>query len=73
MISILDRKSLYIWVSVAGFGRSIYSIHPYIVLMNTRLVDGIEAWMNMLEYNMNLLQVNKELLAFATLDTSFLW
>ena len=59
-----------IWVSVAGFGGSTISIYPYIVLMNTRLGDGIEAWVNLLEDDMNLLQVDKQLLAFATLDPS---
>ncbi|GAY56890.1 hypothetical protein CUMW_175370, partial [Citrus unshiu] len=59
-----------IWVSVAGFGGSTISIYPYIVLMNTRLGDGIEAWVNLLEDDVNLLQVDKQLLAFATLDPS---
>ncbi|KAL9462434.1 hypothetical protein AB3S75_000439 [Citrus x aurantiifolia] len=59
-----------IWVSVAGFGESIISLPTVIILMNTRLGDGIEAWVSLLEDYMNLLQVDKELLACATLDPS---
>ncbi|ESR45467.1 HXXXD-type acyl-transferase family protein [Citrus sinensis] len=59
-----------IWVGLAGFGGSIISFATTVVLMNTRLGDGIEAYVFLLEDYMNFLQVDKELLAFATLDPS---
>lgn len=59
-----------VWVGSAGFGGSIISFSTTVILMNTRLGDGIEAWVYLLEDYMNFLQVDKELLAFATLDPS---
>lgn len=59
-----------VWVGSAGFGGSIISFSTTVFLMNTRLENGIEAWVYLLEDYMNFLQVDKELLAFATLDSS---
>ncbi|MCD9639986.1 hypothetical protein HAX54_024997 [Datura stramonium] len=41
-----------------------------IILMETRCVDGIEAWVTLDEEEMNMLVGNQELLAFASLDPS---
>ncbi|KAI3757323.1 hypothetical protein L6452_04858 [Arctium lappa] len=42
----------------------------FIVLMDTRSGDGIEAWVNIDEQEMQTLQHNQELMAFASLDQS---
>lgn len=42
----------------------------FIVLMDTRFGDGIEAWVNMDEQEMEILQHNQQLMAFASLDQS---
>ncbi|KVI07273.1 BAHD acyltransferase At5g47980-like [Cynara cardunculus var. scolymus] len=42
----------------------------FVVLMDMRFGDGIEAWVNMDEQEMEILQHNQELMAFASLDPS---
>lgn len=59
-----------IWVSCVGFGGSILEFLPIIILMDTRFGDGIEAWVALLEEDMALLEVDKNLLEFATIDPS---
>ncbi|KAL9462401.1 hypothetical protein AB3S75_000411 [Citrus x aurantiifolia] len=59
-----------IWVSCVGFGGSILQFSPIINLVDTRFGDGIEAWVSLLEEDMALLEVDKNLLEFATIDPS---
>ncbi|KAL8233459.1 hypothetical protein R6Q59_019559 [Mikania micrantha] len=42
----------------------------FVVLMDTRYGDGIEAWVNMDEHKMHILQHDPKLLAFTSLDPS---
>ncbi|KAI3750721.1 hypothetical protein L2E82_21483 [Cichorium intybus] len=42
----------------------------FVVLMDTRCGEGIEAWVSMDEHEMHILKHNSELLAFASLDPS---
>ncbi|ESR45466.1 hypothetical protein CICLE_v10001111mg [Citrus x clementina] len=58
------------WVSCVGLDGSIITHSPTIVLTDTRLRDGIEAWVFLLDDDMALLEVDEELLAFANLDPS---
>ncbi|KAL9462402.1 hypothetical protein AB3S75_000412 [Citrus x aurantiifolia] len=59
-----------IWVSCVGFDGSILEFSPVVILMDTRFGDGIEAWVSLLEEDMALLEVDKNLLEFATIDPS---
>ena len=57
-----------IWVSSIGTSDSVFS--NLIILNDTRLGDGIEAWVTIDEQDMARLECNPELLTFASLDPS---
>ncbi|KAH9717591.1 HXXXD-type acyl-transferase family protein [Citrus sinensis] len=57
------------WVRCVGLDGSIITHSPIIILTDTRLRDGIEAWVFLLEEDMALLEVDRELLAFATIGS----
>ncbi|KAJ4715320.1 vinorine synthase-like [Melia azedarach] len=59
-----------IWVSSTGSDEMVTTFINFIILMDTRLGDGIEAWVLLPEEDMALLELDKELLAFATMDPS---
>ncbi|KAJ4715323.1 vinorine synthase-like [Melia azedarach] len=57
-----------IWVSSTGSEEMVTTFINFISLIDTRLGDGIEAWVLLHEEDMALLELDKELLAFATMD-----
>ncbi|XP_062163092.1 stemmadenine O-acetyltransferase-like [Alnus glutinosa] len=60
-----------IWVSLVGSNGNSEAVLPSLVLlMDTRSGDGIEAWVMLDKEDMIVLGQDKELLAFASLDTS---
>ncbi|KAJ4715325.1 vinorine synthase-like [Melia azedarach] len=58
------------WVSSIGWEEMITTFFNIITLMDTRSGDGIEGWVLLSEEDMTLLEIDKELLAFATMDPS---
>ncbi|TKY63954.1 Vinorine synthase [Spatholobus suberectus] len=58
------------WVSGVGSVGSISVFMNLIILVETRLGDGIEAWVTLEEQDMTHLEANPELLTCATLDPS---
>lgn len=61
------------WVSVIGLDGKLPYFSNTIILLDTRFGDGIEAWVYLLEEDMNMLELDEELLALATLDPCPLW
>jgi shikimate O-hydroxycinnamoyltransferase len=60
-----------IWVSLVGSNsNSTDVLSNLVLLMDTRSGDGIEAWVLLDKEDMIVLGQDKELLAFASLDTS---
>ncbi|KAJ4715327.1 vinorine synthase-like [Melia azedarach] len=59
-----------IWVSSVGSDGSITKAFNLIILIDTRLGNGIDAWVFLREEEMALLELDKELLAFASMDPS---
>ncbi|KAJ4719155.1 vinorine synthase-like [Melia azedarach] len=55
------------WAGMIGLNDSA-TFHNVVMLMDTRKGDGIEAWVYLLEEEMAKLLLDKELLAFATVD-----
>ncbi|KAJ4719157.1 vinorine synthase-like [Melia azedarach] len=55
------------WASTVGLNDSV-TFYNTIVLMDTRKGDGVEAWASLLEEDIAKLVLDKELLAFATVD-----
>ncbi|KAL4575473.1 hypothetical protein LXL04_022317 [Taraxacum kok-saghyz] len=60
-------KPIWVCSNVAN-GGSVFT--DFVVMMDTRCGDGIEAWVNMDEQEMSILQHNPELLTLASLDPS---
>ncbi|KAK1440986.1 hypothetical protein QVD17_06822 [Tagetes erecta] len=59
------------WVTgIVGYGAPAFM--NLVTLMDTKCYGGIEAWVNLEEEEMKLLECNKELLAYASLDPSLL-
>ncbi|KAL9303997.1 hypothetical protein ACSQ67_021260 [Phaseolus vulgaris] len=58
------------WVSCVGSIGSVSMLMNLIILVDTRLGDGIEAWVTLKEEDMTYLKANPELLTCATLDPS---
>ncbi|KAJ4715321.1 vinorine synthase-like, partial [Melia azedarach] len=59
-----------IWLSSVGMGEDLNFYCNLILLMDTRSGDGVEAWVFLHEEDMALLELDKELLSFATTDPS---
>ncbi|KAJ4715319.1 vinorine synthase-like [Melia azedarach] len=59
-----------IWMSSVGWDELATTFYNFIILNDTRLRDGVEAWVLLPEEDMALLELDKELLAFATMDPS---
>ncbi|KAJ4715318.1 vinorine synthase-like [Melia azedarach] len=59
-----------IWVSTIGIDGPVPCFSNTIILMDTRLKGEIEAWVYLLEEDMNILELDKELIAFAKMDPS---
>ena len=57
-----------IWVGSIGSSGSLFM--NLVILANTRLGDGIEAWVTLDEQDMARLEFNPKLLTFASLDPS---
>ncbi|KAJ4715301.1 vinorine synthase-like [Melia azedarach] len=56
------------WVSPVGLDESVPYFLNNIILTDTRSSDGIEAWVYLLEEDMNILELDEELVTFANLD-----
>ncbi|GJV50254.1 vinorine synthase-like protein [Tanacetum coccineum] len=59
-----------IWACGGGVCHGSPVFMNFVVLMDTKYGDGIEAWVNMDEYEMHVIKHNPELLEFASIDPS---
>ncbi|KAJ4715322.1 vinorine synthase-like [Melia azedarach] len=59
-----------IWMSSVGWDELATTFYNFVILNDTRLRDGVEAWVLLPKEDMALLELDKELLAFATMDLS---
>ncbi|KAJ4715324.1 vinorine synthase-like [Melia azedarach] len=59
-----------IWVSPTSSDDTVKIFMNFIILAETRLGDGMEAWVVLPEEDMALLELDEELLGFATMDPS---
>ncbi|KAJ4720436.1 vinorine synthase-like [Melia azedarach] len=57
-----------VWLSYVGCEGSIPNFSNHVVLVDTRCGGGIEAWVYLLEEDMNILEKDEELLKFASMD-----
>ncbi|ESR40409.1 HXXXD-type acyl-transferase family protein [Citrus sinensis] len=57
-----------IWMNFTSFDGSIVQFANFVILSDTRSGDGIEAWLHLLEEDLALLELDRELLGFASLD-----
>ncbi|KAJ0025543.1 hypothetical protein Pint_09251 [Pistacia integerrima] len=58
------------WASCVGSTESNTVFMNMVILMDSNSRDGVEAWVNLGEEDMAILEVDKELLAYVTLDPS---
>ncbi|KAK4492879.1 hypothetical protein RD792_000204 [Penstemon davidsonii] len=56
-----------IWASV-GYGYVDFHLHNFLLLMDRRFGNGVEAWLTLSEEEMDVVEKDPELLAFASLN-----
>ncbi|KAL3819173.1 hypothetical protein ACJIZ3_005078 [Penstemon smallii] len=59
-----------IWVSYGNADTDIPLLSNFVVLMDTRVGNGVEAWVTLSEEDMNVLEKDPEILVFASLNPS---
>ncbi|KAL3834532.1 hypothetical protein ACJIZ3_009268 [Penstemon smallii] len=59
-----------IWVSYGNADTDIPLFSNFVLLMDTRVGNGVEAWVTLSEEDMNVLEKDPEILAFASLNPS---